>query len=63
MFKIHMVFKSGNEYHFRCKTYSIETFQVSGDLARFSYNDVAGECPVFFRAEDVELIAVEKEED
>lgn len=54
-----MVFKSGKEYHFRCKSYTLEKFSVSGELFSFSYEGGVGECPIFFRTEDIESIAID----
>lgn len=62
MYKMTMVFKSGKEYRFKCKTYSMETLSATGSLWSFSYEGGVGECPVYFKTEDIESIAVEKVE-
>ena len=63
MFNITMVFKSGKEYHFKCKDYSITKFQMTESLYSFSYKGGIGECPIYFQVEDIESIAVELEGD
>ena len=57
MFEITMGFKSGKEYHFKCEEYKLEK-NLWGDLINFSYENGSGECPIFYRADDIESIAV-----
>lgn len=49
-------FKSGKEYKFKCKSFKIEKFSSTGELANFSYEGGIGECPIYFRIEDIESI-------
>ena len=55
-FKMIMTFKSGKVYHFECDKY---TLKVTGDneISFFSFEGAIGECPIYFRGEDVESIA------
>lgn len=59
MEKIRMVFKSGKEYNFLCKSYTIEKFSLSGELCRFSFEGGVGECPIFFKVSDIESIGID----
>ena len=58
MYQITMVFKSGKEYSFSCESYKIERFAYGGGLANFSYEHGVGICPIFYRVDDIESIAV-----
>lgn len=58
MHDIIMRLKSGREFRFQCEEYTIETLELDGMLAEFSYKGGVGECPVYFRREDVECIAI-----
>ena len=63
MYKIVVRLKSGREFHFKCKEYSIKTFKADGSLSHFSYEGGVGECPVYFQIDDIEAIAVVREEE
>lgn len=63
MYQITMSFKSGKEYSFSCESYTIDRFVYNGGLANFSYKGGVGMCPIFYRADDIESIAVLKEEE
>ena len=55
MKEIIVKFKSGKEYRFKCEYYRIET--RFGELFSFSYEGGIGECPIYFKTEDIESIA------
>lgn len=58
MFEITMVFKSGKEYHFSCSSYELTKSPLTGGLISFSYKGGSGNCPIYFKTEDIESIAV-----
>ena len=58
MKEIVMRLKSGREFRFKCEEYTIEIFKPTGTLSDFSYKGGVGECPIYFRMEDVECIAI-----
>lgn len=43
---------------FECESYSVHTFKMDGKLCDFTYKGGVGECPIWFRPDDVEAIAV-----
>jgi hypothetical protein len=53
--KLIMRFKSGAEYCFECDKYTLKT--IGDELLYFSYEGGVGECPIFYRGEDIESIA------
>ena len=57
MHKINMRLKSGKEYIFECEHYILEKSKLTGELFKFSYEGGIGECPVFFKIEDIESIS------
>ena len=63
MFQITMRFKSGKEYNFQCESYETIRGGFTGDLINFSYEGGIGTCPVFYRIDDIESIAVLIEEE
>ena len=54
--------KSGREFRFSCREFEIETSKLTGELISFSFKGGVGECPIFFRIEDVESISRMAEE-
>ena len=58
MYDIMMRLKSGREFRFKCEEYTIETYALNGELSNFIYEGGVGECPIYFRREDVECIAI-----
>ena len=62
MHKIVERLKSGREFQFRCKEYSIKTFKQDGSLAEFTYEGGVGECPLYFQVSDIEAISIIREE-
>lgn len=58
MHKIIVRLKSGREFSFKCKEYSIKTFKMDGSLSDFSYKGGVGECPIYFQMDDIEAIAI-----
>ena len=64
MYEMIMRMKSGREFKFSCDEYSISISKVTGELTDFCCEKVIGECPLYFKTEDVEaivLITKEKE--
>ena len=43
---------------FECESYSVHTFKMDGKLCDFTYKGGVGECPIWFKPDDVEVIAV-----
>ncbi len=58
MNKIMLRLKSGREFVFECKSYSLQTFKLDDRLYDFAYEGGIGECPIYFNPNDVEAIAV-----
>lgn len=56
MNKIILRLKSGREFAFECESYSLHTLKLDGSLHDFTYKGGIGECPIWFRTEDVEAI-------
>ncbi len=48
--------KSGREIKFACKEYVLEKLKTNGKLLEFKYTGGVGECPVYFKADDIEVI-------
>lgn len=63
MYQITMVFKSGKEYSFSCENYKLERLAYGGGLYNFSYEHGVGICPIYYKDEDIESIAVYKGEE
>lgn len=64
MYEMIMRLKSGREFKFSCDEYSISVSNVTRELMDFCCEKVIGECPLYFKTEDVEaivLITKEKE--
>ena len=49
--------KSGKEFRFKCTEYKIEKHKYSGEICAFEYKAGKGECPLFFKVEDIESIS------
>lgn len=62
MHEIIMRFKSGREFRFKCEQYTIKKFKPTGALSEFSCRGEAGECPIYFQIQDIECIAIIREE-
>ena len=60
MYKITINFLNGHGYTFRCKHYSI-TRNGLGTPVGFSYEGGVGECPVYFKFDEVEAVLAEVE--
>ena len=58
-----MKLKNGQEIKFACKTYELEKFNMGGGLLSFKYTGGVGECPVYFRMDDIETIVEIIDED
>lgn len=58
MNKVILRLKSGREFVFECESYSLQIFKLDGSLSDFTYKGGVGECPIWFRPDDVEAIAV-----
>lgn len=58
MNKVILRLKSGREFAFECESYSLQVFKMDGSLCDFTYNGGIGECPIWFKPDDVEAIAV-----
>jgi len=58
MYEMIMRMKSGREFKFSCDEYSISISKVTGELMDFSCEKVIGECPLYFKTEDVEAIVL-----
>ena len=54
--KMIMVFKSGRECHFECDNYSLIKTKDGNEIYEFSYKGGIGECPIFYRGQDIESI-------
>lgn len=51
-----MRLKSGREIKFACETYRFENLKNCGELVSFEYTGGVGECPVYFKVADIEVI-------
>lgn len=58
MNKVILRLKSGREFRFECTEYSIQTLKRDGSLCGFTYKGGVGECPIWFDANDIEVIAI-----
>ena len=58
MNKVILRLKSGREFVFECESYSLLTSKLDGSFCDFLYKGGVGECPIWFRSDDVEAIAV-----
>ena len=50
--------KSGREFRFQCKKYTIKKLKADGKIYSFEYEGGVGECPIYFNAEDIESISI-----
>lgn len=59
-----MRLKSGREFRFSCKEYTIKRHSMTQELAGVEFINVIGECPKFFKIDDIESISeyIEDEE-
>lgn len=57
LFEMNLRLKSGREYKFSCEAYHTKKDKLTGALLEVSFEKVVGECPVYFRVEDVEAIS------
>ena len=58
MYKMILRLKSGREFKFSCDEYSIARHKMTGELTEFCCEKVVGECPLYFKTEDVEAIVL-----
>lgn len=63
MEKIILRLKSGKEFRFNCESYEIVINKGTRLLREFSCINATGECPIYFKIEDVESISVIKQGD
>ena len=52
-----MRLKSGREFRFSCEEYSIKRYSMTQELAEVDFKNVSGECPIFFKTENIESIS------
>ena len=52
-----MRLKSGREFRFSCEKYTIKSYSMTGELAKVEFENVSGECPIFFKTNDIESIS------
>lgn len=49
--------KSGREFRFSCEEYTIKRHSMTQELVEAEFKNVKGECPRFFKTEDIESIS------
>ena len=52
-----MRLKSGREFRFSCEEYTIKRYSMTQELAEVEFKNVSGECPQFFKTDDIESIS------
>ncbi len=52
-----MRLKSGREFRFSCEEYTIKRYDMTQELAGVEFKNVSGECPRFFKVDDIESIS------
>lgn len=52
-----MRLKSGREFRFSCEEYLIKRYSMTQELAEVEFKNVSGECPKFFKTDDIESIS------
>lgn len=52
-----MRLKSGREFRFSCEEYTIKRYSTTQELAEVEFKNASGECPKFFKVENIESIS------
>ena len=52
-----MRLKSGREFRFSCEGYTIKRNSMTQELAGVEFKNARGECPIFFKTDDIESIS------
>lgn len=52
-----MRLKSGREFRFSCEEYTIKRYSMTQELAEVEFKNASGECPQFFKTDDIESIS------